>query len=375
MKSRFWFSTALLVLTILTNPTSLLAQWPSDSQQPGMRSPGQVRVATLTGVVKVEGSSDPASDASVILQCGTEVRGRANVDNKGTFALELNVMDPANDVGQSTPLSPPQKAGLGMTSAAPCELHGEASGYRSEPLHLAGEQLEGIVQVGTIVLRSNSPQPRDAGFTVSAASLAAPDGAKKAFLQGQQQARKGKWAAACDYFRRALEVYPRFALAWLELGRAQVQQNNFVEAEHSFQQATTHDSNLTEAYVEQARLAIQQKQWKELADATDHIVAQSPESSALPWFFNAVARFNLGDVAHAESSAAHGLRLDSAHKVPQLEYLYGMILAREQNYKSASEHLKTYLQIAPQAPDAGEAQRKLADLEKLSSQASPGAGH
>jgi len=287
------------------------------------------------------------------------------------FALALHATDDSSRPQAAKQIPLPEKSPLTRSGLGSCELSGEATGYRSEPLHLAGERLEGIVRVGTIGLRPLSRAREGESFTVNARSMSAPDSAKQAFQLGQQQARKGKWAAACDYFRSAVQAYPRFALAWLELGRTQVQQNNFAEAQISFQQATAEDPSLMEAYIELARLAMEQKQWKSLADATDHIVALAAESSAAYWFLNSVAKFNLGDVAQAETSALRGLRLDTSHRVPQLEYLYGMILARQQNFRAAAEHIKAYLQITPQAPDAGEAQSKLAELEKLVSTSTP----
>jgi tetratricopeptide (TPR) repeat protein len=73
-------------------------------------------------------------------------------------------------------------------------------------------------------------------------------------------------------------------------------------------------------------------------------------------------------VGQAESSVTRGLRLDPTHKLPQLEYLYGMILARRGDYNSAIAHMQTYLQLSPHASDSQNAQNKLAELQKLASE-------
>src|SRR5262249_44533533 len=126
---------------------------------------------------------------------------------------------------------------------------------------------------------------------------------------------------------------------------------------------------LLEAYIQIATLAVQKQQWKELADATDHIVQLSPDSSTSFWFWNSAANLNLGNISRAESSVTRGLRLDANHKVPQLEYLYGIILARRGDYKAAIAYLENYLRLSPNATDAQDAQTKLAELRKL---AAPG---
>lgn len=190
------------------------------------------------------------------------------------------------------------------------------------------------------------------GFTVSVTSLEAPEKAKKAFNKGEQEIRKGRWQAACDYFKSAVAMYPRYALAWLELGRTQVRQNSFVEANESFKQAVTQDSKLTDGYVELARVAAQQKNWKELADTTEKLIQIEPESSPEYWFLNAAAYYNLADLERAETRITHGLRLDGRHQIPQMEYLYGLILGDKKDYKSAAEHIDAYLRLAPDSEDA-----------------------
>jgi tetratricopeptide (TPR) repeat protein len=165
-----------------------------------------------------------------------------------------------------------------------------------------------------------------------------------------------------------VEAYPRYALAWLELGRSQLKQNDFANAQHSFHQATEQDPHFVEAYVQIASVAVENKQWKELADATDHIVQLAPDSGPNFFFLNSAANFNLGNVDQAESSATHGLRLDPTHKLPQLEYLYGMILARRGEYNSAVEHLQAYLRLSPHAGDSQDVQSKLAELQKLAAE-------
>lgn len=64
-----------------------------------------------------------------------------------------------------------------------------------------------------------------------------------------------------------------------------------------------------------------------------------------------------------------GLRLDGRHQLPQLEYLYGLILARRGDYNSAIFHMENYLRLSPHATDAGDAQNKVAELQKLAASA------
>lgn len=360
MKSQF-LSAALLIAF----PTFLLSQVSLNSSSPNIAdqartSQSSQRISLLGKVISEDGS--PLTDTTtVILQCAGSERARSVADRTGDFAISVTLVQ--TDLGQ---FGQQQATGsISMQNWNECELYGDAPGYQSQALRIFGEARTGLVKVGTVVMHPLGKRPE--GFAVSAISLAAPDKAKKAFEKGQEQERKGKWAAACDYFKKAVEVYPRYALAWLELGRTQLKQNDLANAQQSFHQATEQDPHFVEAYVQIASVAVENKQWKELADATDRIVQLSPDSGPNFFFLNSAANFNLGNVDQAESSATRGLRLDSAHKLPQLEYLYGMILARRGEYNSAITHIQTYLQLSPHAGDLQDAQSKLAELQKQAS--------
>ena len=311
-------------------------------------------VTFLSGrVVSADGFAIGES-VTVVLDCGSQVQARTHSDSKGYFNLTLAL----TGAGPRGDLLGSQTGAVPALSLANCELHGEVPGYSSEYVRLAGGPDAGIVQVGTITLQSVSP---DHTFSVSAISLAAPEKAKKSLQKGREQAKKGKWSAAANYFKRAIEAYPRYALAWVELGRMQVQENSFADAQQSFQQSVEQDNRFIDGYSGLAYLALQQHQWKQLADLTERVVEFLPDSAQF-WFLNAVANFNLGDIERAETSIGRGLRLDPQHQIPDMEYLYGLILAHRHQYDAAVEHVSTYLRLAPRGSNVPAAQKTLAEL-------------
>jgi tetratricopeptide (TPR) repeat protein len=159
----------------------------------------------------------------------------------------------------------------------------------------------------------------DPRYTVSVSALAAPEKARKALSRAQEEGRKGKLQAACDYLKKAVAIYPRYAVAWLELGRFQATQSTFSDAQESFRQAVTSDSNLTAGYVDFAIVSAQQKNWQAMADMTDTLVQRFPDSSPVYWFLNSAAYYNLGRMREAQTSITRALRLDPRRKLPQLE--------------------------------------------------------
>lgn len=353
------FIPALLVSQVSLNPAS--SPNPTDDQARVSQSNQQI--VSLSGKVTSEDGSALSDRATVILQCGNQERARVNTDREGGFSISLAV--PGNESGATavSGIHNQPTTSVPVVNLNECELYGDAPGYTSEHVHMFGGDGVGVMQVGTVIMHPLKKQP--GSFAVSVASLQAPDKAKKNFEKGQEQEQKGKWAAARDCFRKAVKAYPRYALAWLELGRTQLKQNDFAEAQQSFHQAAEQDPHFLDAYIQIASLAAQKQNWKELVDATDHLVQLSPDSSPNFWFMNSAANFNLGNIAQAETSATRGLRMDPNHKLPQLEYLYGIILARRGDFKAAVPHVETYLRLSPHAKDAQDAQTKLAEFKKL----------
>ena len=150
-----------------------------------------------------------------------------------------------------------------------CDLYVDAPMYRQHHVTLRLDPSLYSVQIGTLVLQSVNNSGEAGNSTISALSLAAPPKAREAFETGVKKGRNGKLTAACEHFRKAIQLYPRYALAWLELGRAQTLQGNVVEAQHSFEEAEAQDSHLLSAYVELTRLTAKQNQWLVVQHTTD----------------------------------------------------------------------------------------------------------
>lgn len=355
------FHVILSVVFVLPNVVIAQMQIPSASVAGDFGAYGADQSIWLSGKVAVEGSSAPPEPVVVVLRCGDQERARITSSRKGDFSMMVSKEN------SSDARRPTDEVFSG--AAQQCELQAESPEYTSETLRLFGTASGQINQVGTIMLY---PRTAAQGDTISVTSLAAPEKAKQAFEKGQEQVRKGKFQAACDFFRRAVQVYPQYAIAWLELGRAQVKQNDFAGAQQSLHQATDHDARLLAGYVELAHIALVQQQWKDLADSTEKILRLAPDATANAWFLNAAANFNLGDMQRAEAGVTRGLYLDKAHKVPQLEYLYAIVLSRRGAFSPAVEHLKSFLRLAPNDVQAHSATQMLGEFEKhIASTAAP----
>jgi tetratricopeptide (TPR) repeat protein len=106
-----------------------------------------------------------------------------------------------------------------------------------------------------------------------------------------------------------------------------------------------------------------------MADTSDQLIKLNALDFPEFWFYNSVAKFHLQNYDAAENSARQGIKIDTEHRIPKLEYVLGIIKAQKHDYQEAGEHLRKYLSLSPDAADAADTQKKLGEIERLSAAA------
>jgi tetratricopeptide (TPR) repeat protein len=324
-------------------------------------------MTNLSGKVVVDDGTPIASRVLIQSNCHGVVRTEGYTDSKGAFSIQFSNKEfGGGSLASETPTTHLDPNAVRQNSARDwrdCELTAVLPGFVSQPVDLGVRTPAiGNTNIGTIVLHHATA----GGSTISATSAGAPDKARKDYEKGLAERKNGKLDSAQERFQKAVEAYPEYAEAWLELGRVQAQNNDAAGARQSFHRSIAADSKFVSPYRELAQLAGHDKQWQELADTTDQLLKLDGVSFPEAWFYNCVAKFHLENVDGAESSARQGIRIDTEHRVPKLEYVLGTILARKGDHQGAAEHLQKYLSLSPNAPDATEVKKKLEEVERLS---------
>jgi tetratricopeptide (TPR) repeat protein len=175
--------------------------------------------------------------------------------------------------------------------------------------------------------------------------------------------KKQNWTEAQQKFQSAVDQYPKYAVAWVELGRMQFLLLHDEDAKKSQRKALEADSRFLPAFQQLAEIATKNQQWKELAEITEQMLRLNPVNFPQYWFLNAAANFYLQNFDVAQKSATRGLDIDQAHQFPRLEYLLGLILAQNHDYRGALDHLRNYVRLAPKASDLEMAQNQISKLE------------
>jgi tetratricopeptide (TPR) repeat protein len=338
----------------------------STRPQPTMPDPFSRGMISLSGKVVVDDGSVLTESALIQTICNGKKRTETRSDLHGNFSFQL---------GSSLAASENDDLDAGTRSRGPadssdlrsCELQASLPGFVSNTIQLAG-RFSGLdnVEVGRLVLHRISNVE---GFTISATTAQAPGPALKAFENGQQQQKNGKWDEAQKSFEKAVSIYPKFAVAWFELGRVQLQKSDPPGARHSFRQAIDADSKYLNPYFGLRQLAQREQNWQELLEVTDQLLALNPVSFPDVWLSNGLASYSLQNFAAAEKGARRGLQLDPEHHVPGLEYLLGMVLLKKPDYAGAAEHLRAFLKLATTPAETAEAQKQLDEVARLSAAA------
>jgi tetratricopeptide (TPR) repeat protein len=336
----------------------------------------------VSGKVAVADGGQLPDRVAIERDCGGARRTAAYTDRKGQFSFRWSETPgitgddasrsvapggtrgiPGNGIGQD---SAAQARGTGSGGAMTgCELRAAASGYRSEVIALdSNRAFFDNYDVGTINLHRTAEAEAPA---VSATSLKVPPDARRAFDKGLEALGKGKTVDAEKDFEKAVNLYPQYAEAWLDLGKLRLQRKADDPAGEAFQKALDADGNLVEPRVYLGMLAVEKKQWADAARYLDAALKLDPVHFPDAWFNNAVAGYNLKDYAGAEKSVREALKSDPQHKNPRAEYLLGLILAAQKDYTGAAEQLRVYLSLAPDADDAEKVRTQLAEIEKLES--------
>jgi outer membrane protein assembly factor BamD (BamD/ComL family) len=327
----------------------------------------------LSGKVVVDDGT-PLTDAAIIQTiCRGNIRDEGYTDSKGAFSVQLGGMaarqitGAADDTGGrpgGDTVSAGGSTGSSGRDMRDCDLQAVLPGFTSQQIELASKMTDfGNADVGTVILHRIGHVE---GFTISATSMMAPGKAKKLYDQGREEEKKNKWDAAQEKFSKAVQIYPRYAVAWYELGRVQIQRKDVAGAKNSFHQSIAADRTYISPYEQLAQIAMQAKQWKDLSDDTDEMLRLNSVSFPQYWLYNAIASYFLQNYDKSQKSAQAGLNIDPKHRVPKLEYILGMALAEKHDYPNALLHVRNYIQLAPHAPDVELAQKQVAELERLS---------
>ncbi len=370
--------------------TQPVAPTPLGSQptQPGLRDE---LVLFLRGTIATSDGTLLPNDMLVERVCNNNVRQQVYAASNGTFTMQLGSrFDSFFDASGGPALREDVtkkglNEGISKRDLMNCELRASAAGFRSKSISLIDlTPSSGNIDVGAIVVQRTT---KVKGMTVSAIPYKAPPNARKAYEKGVEAERNGKFAEARKYFQQALEIYPRYASAWFQIGTAFEMENQKDSARAAYIQATVIDSRFLPPYLSLAAMSYHTGNWPEVmqytrriidlnlqnnGDVTGYVLDLDESNPAEAYFYNAVANFMLNKFEEAEKSAHKAEHLDLRTNFPQLHLLLAELSARKRNYAVAISEIKVYLELAPNTKNGDQVREELAKFEKLNRPAPTG---
>lgn len=310
----------------------------------------------FSGKVAVEGGVLPWDPIPVSVDCNGAVRYNTLTDAKGGFTIQ--------DAGRITTASEvaPQVGAkaLNAGSLVGCQVKASLAGFQSSAVTISNGNLMDNPDIGTITLHLNE---HSAGYGVSPTTATASKDALKKFDKARSEALNKNLDGAQHDLEKAVQIDPKFAEAWYQLGKLQATTKP-QDALASYEKAVAADPQFVAPYEPIAELAAQQKKWQEVADAADHYLKLDPVGTPQIWYYSAVGNFNLGKGEIAEESAKKSLAMDPQHLAPNTEQLLAVILASKGELAEALDHLRNSLAYTPAGPNADLIKQQIAQLEK-----------
>jgi tetratricopeptide (TPR) repeat protein len=208
---------------------------------------------------------------------------------------------------------------------------------------------------------------RPAGGDPAAAAKAAE--LRKVFDEGVAFSRDKKYDDSIAAFHRALEIDPKCADCYYNIGFAYTEQKAYDKAEESYKKALEVEPNYTPAYNGLANIYNAQRRFDEAGEASRkaaELSAAAPGglvgASADSLYTQAVILWNAGKIAEAKKQLEAALEADSNHA--ESHYQLGMVLVNEGNLAGAAQEFNTYLKLAPEGANAAQAKALIAQLPK-----------
>ena len=348
------------------NPGSTTYIGPNSNLPVGFQASPQF----INGKAMMDNGTPPPEGTPIQRICGTVQHIEGYTDGKGGFGFEMGHDDVVQDASYSghatlNPNNPSMSSDPAFDPDRPyrnCSVQADLAGYHSDAVSLAAYKPGDNSNVGTLVLHRMGNVD---GTVISATSAAAPHNAVKEFEKGMDDVRKGKTADALDAFRHAVELYPQYAAAWLELGKLQTSLRQPADAEQSFQHAVQAEPKLLSPYLQLAQLEFEAHKWRETADTTDQLLKLDAYDYPRAYYFNGLANYTLNRMEPAEKSLRETIKLDSQHQFPKAHQFLAAILVTKKDFSGAQEELRSYLKLAPNAPDADNVRHQLNGLEAV----------
>lgn len=187
---------------------------------------------------------------------------------------------------------------------------------------------------------------------VSAAELNVPDKAKKEFAKGNDALVAGDAKKALDHYNKAVQIYPRYGLAYNNIGAAYMQEHDTAHAQEAFAKAVEADPLLGSANANLARTKLLDKKPGEAIPFLERALSSDPKSAEF-MFLMSKAQFDSGNFDQAINYALK-VHAQDHQKYAAVHLLAGSAYESKNDLPDARTQYELFLKENPEAPQAAQ---------------------
>ena len=197
---------------------------------------------------------------------------------------------------------------------------------------------------------------------LNAALAGIPKAAIDHYQKGVTASAAGDLPKAVEELTAAVQIHPSFVLALNELSAVYVNQNNMPAAQQALASAIKYEPNNATLHLNLGYVLMLEDKFPD-ADRELQRALQLNDMSALAHVFRGRVLIRLGNLADAEAELKKAQAIGGDPGVLAYRYLAELYSQKGETAKEI-EALETYLKQRPNAKDAGEIKKIIADLRQ-----------
>ncbi len=292
---------------------------------------------------------------------GNALRGQVLMPNGGTPSRELRVVLYSADGLRQQDIGYTDSNGRFVMLAVPdgdyrIRVDSEGDEFQSTDLNV---QVNASSRYIVITLRPpvSEPMPQ-----VSLLDAETPQEAAKAYRKGVERLERKDLGGARKNFEKAIRLHPDFFEASNDLGMLHLQEQRFSEAEGLFRKALELRREDFRPRYNLGVCLLRQEKYNEALPLLERVVREEPEYSSAHYYLG-VALYAFQELDRAQAQLTEAYRLDPQKEVEALMFL-GNVHYLKGDLVKAIESFEDYLKALPDAPNAREVKKVIADLKK-----------
>jgi tetratricopeptide (TPR) repeat protein len=181
---------------------------------------------------------------------------------------------------------------------------------------------------------------------------------RAAFAEGAALSNAGKSDEAIAKFNEVIKDVPNCTECYINIGQVQSQKKDYVASEAAYKKALELDPNSADAYNGLATIYNDQKKFTEAqamsAEAAKRSSAGGGTGSAETRYNQGVIAWNANDFAKAQEHFAAAVAANPNHA--ESHFMLGRVNLNLGKLAEAAKEFESYVKIAPNGPNAKEAQ-------------------